>query len=134
MHSLMLAPQLPPTTSPFLKGLMQQECDPASTVKVPKVEVATATPGNSSYYAYWVEDQGVKVDLAWNEGNFSDADRQQAARLSTAPGPDHAVFEGPFSSGVSYPLEKGSGYVDGLEKAFSSADMPLVMGLNNKPE
>ena len=102
--------------------------DPASTVKVPKVEVATATPGNSSYYAYWVEDQGVKVDLAWNEGNFSDTDRQQAARLSTAPGPDHAVFEGPFSSGVSYPLEKGSGYVDDLEKAFSSADMPLVMG------
>jgi len=101
--------------------------DPASTVKVPKVEVATATPGNSSYYAYWVEDQGVKVDLAWNEGNFSDTDRQQAARLSTAPGPDHAVFEGPFSSGVSYPLEKGSGYVDDLEKAFSSADMPLVM-------
>ena len=102
--------------------------DPASTVKVPKVEVATATPGNSSYYAYWVEDEGVKVDLAWNEGNFSDTDRQQAARLSTAPGPDHAVFEGPFSSGVSYPLEKGSGYVDDLEKAFSSADMPLVMG------
>jgi len=102
--------------------------DPASTVKVPKVEVATATPGNSSYYAYWVEDEGVKVDLAWNEGNFSNTDRQQAARLSTAPGPDHAVFEGPFSSGVSYPLEKGSGYVDDLEKAFSSADMPLVMG------
>ena len=101
--------------------------DPASTVKVPKVEVATATPGNSSYYAYWVEDEGVKVDLAWNEGNFSDTDRQQAARLSTAPGPDHAVFEGPFASGVSYPLEKGSGYVDDLEKAFSSADMPLVM-------
>ena len=95
---------------------------------MPKVEVATATPGNSSYYAYWVEDEGVKVDLAWNEGNFSDTDRQQAARLSTAPGPDHAVFEGPFSSGVSYPLEKGSGYVDDLEKAFSSADMPLVMG------
>ena len=102
--------------------------DPASTVKVPKVEVATATPGNSSYYAYWVEDEGVKVDLAWNEGDFSDTDRQQAARLSTTPGPDHAVFEGPFSSGVSYPLEKGSGYVDDLEKAFSSADMPLVMG------
>jgi Tfp pilus assembly protein PilX len=102
--------------------------DPASTVKVPKVEVATATPGNSSYYAYWVEDEGVKVDLAWNEGNYNDTDRQQAARLSTAPGPDHAVFEGPFSSGVSYPLEKGSGYVDDLEKAFSSADMPLVMG------
>ncbi|MDG1357412.1 MAG: hypothetical protein P8P36_04385, partial [Akkermansiaceae bacterium] len=102
--------------------------DDASAVKVPKVEVATAAAGDSSYYAYWVEDQGVKADLAWNEGNFSDADRQQAARLSTSPGPDHAVFEGPFSSGVAYPLEKGSGYVDKLQKAFSPSDMPLVMG------
>ncbi len=102
--------------------------DDASAVKVPKVEVATAAAGDSSYYAYWVEDQGVKADLAWNEGNFSDADRQQAARLSTSPGPDHAVFEGPFSSGVAYPLEKGSGYVDKLQKAFSPADMPLAMG------
>jgi Tfp pilus assembly protein PilX len=101
--------------------------DPSSTVKVPKVEVATATAGNSSYYAYWVEDQGVKVDLAWNEGSYADADRQQAARLSASPGPDHAVFDGPFSSGVNHPLEKGSGYVDKLQKAFSPADMPLVM-------
>ena len=101
--------------------------DPASTVKVPKVEVATATPGNSSYYAYWVEDEGVKVDLAWNQGSFTDADRQQAARLSTAPGPDHSVFSGPFATGVSHPLESGSGYIDNLDKAFSPADMPLVM-------
>ena len=101
--------------------------DPASTVKVPKVEVATATPGNSSYYAYWVEDEGVKVDLAWNQGSFTDADREQAARLSTAPGPDHSVFSGPFATGVSHPLESGSGYIDNLDKAFSPADMPLVM-------
>jgi Tfp pilus assembly protein PilX len=101
--------------------------DPASTVKVPKVEVATATPGNSSYYAYWVEDEGVKVDLAWNQGSFTDADREQAARLSTAPGPDHSVFSGPFATGVSHPLASGSGYIDKLEKSFSPADMPLVM-------
>ena len=87
-----------------------------------------ATAGsNTSYYAYWVEDEGVKVDLAWNQGSFTDADREQAARLSTAPGPDHAVFEGPFTSGVTYPLESGSGYIDDLEKALSPADMPLVM-------
>jgi len=101
--------------------------DGPDSVKVPKVEVATITPGNSSYYAYWVEDEGVKADLAWNEGSFSDADREQAARLSTAPGPDHAVFEGPFTTGVTYPLESGSGYIDDLEKALSPADMPLVM-------
>ena len=99
----------------------------ANSVIVPKVEVATATPGNSSYYAYWVEDEGVKVDLAWNQGSFTDADREQAARLSTAPGPDHSVFSGPFATGVSHPLESGSGYIDNLDKAFSPADMPLVM-------
>ena len=80
-----------------------------------------------SYYAYWVEDEGVKVDLAWNQGSFTDADREQAARLSTAPGPDHSVFSGPFATGVSHPLESGSGYIDNLDKAFSPADMPLVM-------
>ena len=101
--------------------------DAAGTVKVPKVEVAT-TGGNTSYYAYWVEDEGVKADLAWNEGSFTDEDREQAARLSAAPGPDHGVFGGPFATGVSYPLESGSGYVDKLEKAFSPADMALVMG------
>jgi hypothetical protein len=101
--------------------------DGPDSVKVPKVEVATATPGNSSYYAYWVEDEGVKADLAWNQGSFSDADREQAARLSAAPGPDHSVFSGPFATGVSHPLGSGSGYIDKLEKAFSPADMPLVM-------
>ena len=101
--------------------------DAAGTVKVPKVEVAT-TSSNKSYYAYWVEDEGVKADLAWNEGSFTDASRDQAARLAAASGPDHGVFGGPFATGVTYPLESGSGFVDELEKAFSPADMPLVMG------
>ena len=30
------------------------------------MEVAT-TSGNKSYYAYWVEDEGVKTDLSWYE-------------------------------------------------------------------
>ena len=106
--------------------------DPASSIKVPKVEVATAG-SNTSYYAYWVEDEGVKADLAWNEipaASASNADkaRAQAARLASASGPDHGVFGGPFATGVTYPLESGSGFVDELEKAFSPADMPLVMG------
>ena len=107
--------------------------DPALSVKVPKVEVSTEN-ANKSYYAYWVEDEGVKADLAWNEipsasASHADKARAQAARLAVTPGPDHGVFDGgPFDSGVSYPLKKGSGYVDDLEKAFSPADMPLVMG------
>ena len=85
--------------------------DAASTIKVPKVEVATNS-GNTSYYAYWVEDQGVKADLAWNETLASDTsaaelERAQARRLSASPGPDYGVLGGPFASGVTYPLGGG---------------------------
>ena len=104
--------------------------DAASTVKVPKVEVATGNT-NTSYYAYWVEDEGVKADLAWSEGSFTDAGRKQAARLSASPGVDHGVFGGPFASTqVQYPIDQGDGsndYLDDMEKAMSTADMPLVM-------
>ena len=62
--------------------------DAAATVKVPKVEVAT-TSGDKSYYAYWVEDQGVKADLAWNEGSFTDAER---ASRRHAVSPLHRVW------------------------------------------
>ena len=90
--------------------------------------------GDTSYYAYWVEDQGVKADLAWNETLASDTsaaelDRTQARRLSASPGPDYGVFGGPFASGVSYPLEEGgsNAWLEDMEKASSTADMPLVM-------
>ena len=58
-------------------------------VKVPKVEVAT-TSGNKSYYAYWVEDEGVKTDLNWYEvakasTGSDDTERAQARRLSAMP-------------------------------------------------
>ena len=68
--------------------------------------------------------------MAWNEGSFTDADRKQAARLSATPGVDHGVFGGPFASGVTYPLKEGgsNSWIEDLEKAFSPADMRLVMG------
>jgi hypothetical protein len=83
---------------------------------VPKVEVAT-TSGNTSYYAYWVEDEGVKAALEWNEmadpdpndytegaidpDYLADLSASRASRLSATPGPDYAVFgdatlTGPF--------------------------------------
>jgi len=103
--------------------------DGPDSVKVPKVEVATGT-SDKSYYAYWVEDEGLKADLAWNEGSFTDTDRKQAARLSSTPGPDFGVFDGPFASGLNYPIKEGgsNSWLDDLEKAFSPADMGLVMG------
>jgi len=108
--------------------------DGPDSVKVPKVEVAT-TSGDKSYYAYWVEDQGVKADLEWNETLASDTsaaelERAQARRLSASPGPDYGVLGGPFASGVTYPLKEGgsNSWLEDLEKAFSPADMGLVMG------
>ena len=124
-------------TNPATDDLVIFEgADAAGTVKVPKVEVAT-TSGNSSYYAYWVEDQGVKADLEWNETLASDTsaaelERAQVRRLSASPGPDYGVLGGPFASTqVQYPIDQGGGsndYLDDMQKALSPADMGLVMG------
>ena len=100
--------------------------DAATSVKVPLVTV------DSGSYAYWVEDLGLKADLGWSEGKFTNNERKQSARLSAAPGPDHGSFEGPFSGKTNYPVTKTAGnpWLDNLDKALSTADMPLVMGDN----
>ncbi len=104
--------------------LVFQGKDAASSVKVPKVTV------NSGSYAYWVEDEGLKADLGWSEGKFTNNERKQAARLTSAPGPDHGSFEGPFSGKTNYPVTRTTGnpWLGNLDKALSAADMPLVMG------
>jgi Tfp pilus assembly protein PilX len=97
--------------------------DAATSVRVPKV---TVTGGA---YAYWVEDEGLKADLGWSEGKFTDNQRKQSARLTAAPGPDHGTFDGPFSGKTNYPVTKTAGnpWLDNLDKALSTADLPLVM-------
>ena len=99
--------------------------DALSSVKVPKVVIN----GDQSY-AYWVEDEGIKADLGWNEGKATNPGRKQAARLSAAPGPDYGSLDGPFTSKVDYPLQTGTGnsWLGNIDKALSPADMPLVMG------
>ena len=72
--------------------------DGPDSVKVPKVEVAT-TSGNTSYYAYWVEDEGVKTDLKWEEvdaasASDEDEERAQARRLSAAAAPNYWLTTG----------------------------------------
>ncbi|MEX1048734.1 MAG: hypothetical protein WED15_04345 [Akkermansiaceae bacterium] len=106
--------------------------DPASSVKVPKVAVNSGS-ANVGSYAYWVEDEGLKADLGWSEGVFSNAAQNQAARLAAAPGPDYASLDGPFTGKVNYPLAKGAdnAWLANLDKALSVADMPLVMTTSN---
>ncbi len=102
--------------------------DAASSVKVPLVTV------DSGSYAYWVEDLGLKADLGWSEGKFTNNERKQSARLSAAPGPDHGSFGGSFSGKTIYPVTKTAGnpWLDNLDKALSTADIPLVMGATNQ--
>lgn len=102
--------------------------DDASTVRVPKVAVENGS-GGKQFYAYWVEDQGVKANMGWSEGVFPDEEREQAARLSVAPGPDYGVFEGPFDGNVSYPVSSSSGniWLDKMRKAFEPADVILAI-------
>ena len=102
--------------------------DAATSVKVPKVTV------DSGAYAYWVEDLGLKADLGWSEGKFTNNERKQSARLNVAPGPDHGSFEGPFSGKTKYPVTKATGnpWLENIDKALSVADMPLVMGATNQ--
>jgi len=113
--------------------------DPNNNVIVEKIPISSAGVLNDSYYAYWVEDEGVKADLAWNEGEFAvDEDaRKQAARLSSAPGVDYGVFAGdatsPFKDKVAHPLEEGASnnsWLADISKVVSPSGLPVVTGSN----
>ncbi|MGB6222281.1 MAG: hypothetical protein WBG04_14730 [Haloferula sp.] len=97
------------------------------SVKVPKVKIDGGS-GNSGAYAFWVEDEGIKADLGWNEGGFNDKERKQAARLESTAGPDYGIFKGPLASKVTYPISQDSAaeLVDGMNKCLSIADIPLA--------
>ncbi len=109
--------------------------DPDNDVIVDKIPIATAGSTRERSYAYWVEDESVKADLAWNEGTFDDDARQQAARLSAMPGVDYDVFAGdlssPFQGQVEHPLEAAgsdNSWHANLSKVVGTDDLPLVTG------
>ena len=53
----------------------------ANDVIVDKISFSSAGSLGESAYAYWVEDEGVKADLAWNEGTYTDDERQASSAL-----------------------------------------------------
>ncbi|MEO0447639.1 MAG: hypothetical protein AAF191_16315, partial [Verrucomicrobiota bacterium] len=61
------------------------------------------------YFAFCVEDEGVKADLSWSENSSqTEGERVLKLRLSAAPGPDfgalqNAENQGPFTT-LQYPL------------------------------
>ncbi len=106
--------------------LLFEGVDDRSSVRVPRVSIHDETDETGSY-AYWVEDEGLKADLSWNEGEFETLNRIQIARLSSAPGPDYAVFGGPLGSEVEHPISREeSSLAQEFDKALSPADIPLV--------
>jgi Tfp pilus assembly protein PilX len=112
--------------------------DLSNDVIVEKIPFSSAGSLSESYYAYWVEDEGVKADLSWNEGTFTDDERKQAARLSAAPGVDYDVFASdatsPFNGLVAHPLEKdasNNSWLVNMSKAVSTVDLPLVTESNS---
>ncbi|MEP2775549.1 MAG: hypothetical protein ABJQ29_03740 [Luteolibacter sp.] len=124
-------PDVPPVPGDLANAddlLIFEGKDAAASVKVPRVKTVS-TSGAPGAYAYWVEDEGIKADLAWSQGNFTTDERSQAARLSTAPGPDYKTFEGPFNGKVSYPVkrETGNTWLANMGKALSVEDIPLVL-------
>jgi len=111
--------------------------DVNNDVIVEKIPISNAGSLSDSYYAYWVEDEGGKADLAWNEGTYTDDERKQAARLSSSPGVDYDVFASdvasPFNGLVAHPIEADSsnnGWLANIGKAVSTSGLPLVTGSN----
>lgn len=62
-------------------------------VEVDEISVLGASGAKTSSYAYWVEDNGLKADISWNETTDTRDESAQAARLSSAPGIDPRVFQ-----------------------------------------
>ncbi len=96
------------------------------SVIVPKVMISDGGD-TQNFYSYWVEDEGIKASLGWNEGNTGDDVRDKQMRLASAPGVDYGVFEGPFDT-VSYPLELGgaNSWLENTHKTMSFATTPLT--------
>lgn len=106
--------------------LIFQGIDDASSVRVPKVQIDGDSAQPTSY-AYWVEDEGVKANLAWDQGEYTDDERLQAGRLAASPGADFGVFEGPFT-GMSYPIEFGGAntWLENVDKVIATTGLPSL--------
>jgi hypothetical protein len=100
-------------------------------VIVDKVEVDTVG-GNSSYYAYWVSDEGTKASFAWNQASHgNDTASQDAARLSASPGFDYGVFSSTAGSPYSlpsYPLNGSDTLLAQNGKILSLGSISLAAG------
>ena len=103
-----------------------------------QVEKIRFDSGNEvdGYFAFHIEDEGVKADLSWSEMPLDETtpDRYQSSRLSSVPGPDYGVLNGALDNGpfegIAYPLTiDGSSVLKNVFKIQDPAD--LTAGMND---
>ena len=98
----------PTNNIPNFKILMKN-LDGSAYAQAQKVRI-DSVPGGKRYFAFVVEDEGVKADLSWSQtpAAVTTGERAQTSRLSAAPGPDYAVLNGTSGNGSfgqsSYPI------------------------------
>ena len=111
--------------------------DGTAHIQVEKVFIDEVKRGKR-YFAFSVEDEGVKADLSWSETPALGAngdERAQQRRLSAVPGPDYAALQGPENNGpfgeITYPLEMREGsegfLTDAISQMRDPADLEALM-------
>ncbi|MGJ8644296.1 MAG: hypothetical protein ACSHX9_12880 [Luteolibacter sp.] len=101
----------------------------ADDVEVDEISVMDASGVQTGSYAYWVEDNGVKADISWNETRETRVEVAQAARLSSAPGADPRVFQDssdPYDLADNESLDNTVDFIKNLEKTLSVSSLPLA--------
>lgn len=105
------------------------EIQEADDIVVDKISVIDAGGVQTGSYAYWVEDNGVKADISWNETSEARDEDAQAARLSSAPGADPRVFQDssdPYDLEDNASLDNTLDFVKNLGKVLSVSSLPLA--------
>ncbi|MGJ8656605.1 MAG: hypothetical protein ACSHX6_09135 [Akkermansiaceae bacterium] len=98
-------------------------------VVVDEIEIMDASGTQTGSYAYWVEDNGVKADISWNESLDTRDEIVQAARLSSSPGADPRVFQdasAPYDLDDNETLDVSLDFIQNLDKTFSFSSLALA--------
>ncbi|MGJ8651169.1 MAG: hypothetical protein ACSHX4_12490 [Opitutaceae bacterium] len=125
----------PSTGREFVSLYTDSGGDPYMQVEKVPVEIGSS---QGAYFAFSVEDESAKVDLAWNEisSTPSSGEHRQASRLAAAPGPDYGALNGSAGNGpftgavVNYPLtveDTGSFVASGTAKLTDVNDLSAAI-------
>ncbi len=103
----------------------------SNDVEVDEISVLGANGVKTGSYAYWVEDNGLKADISWNETRETRDEVAQAVRLSSAPGVDPRVFQDaslPYNLGDTETLDDSMDFIQNLDKTLTVGHLPHAGG------